>query len=282
MKKSLIIISALAMFLSLFGCKGASSAQNEENSETLDPAKTIVIYYSQTGATKAVAEEIQSKLSCDIAPIVAETPYDGDYPSTIQRWMQEKQDSVKVSILPLDVDLGNYDTIFLGFPIWGGTFASPMATFLTDNSLKGKKVITFATFGSGGIEQATADVALLQPDAEVVEGYGVRNARVAKSPAEINRFLIENGYMKGEAEQLPPYSEPEAVSDETVAIFHAACDNYQFPLGTPVKVATRTVGTTNEYKFDVTSRNPEGEETNAIIYVTAPEGEAPEFTRVVR
>lgn len=244
--------------------------------------KTLVLYYSQTGATKAVAVELQSLLGADIACIEAVEPYDADYAATVARWRQEREDGIKVAIQPLTVNLDRYDTIFLGFPIWGGTYASPMATFLADNSLAGKKVVTFATFGSGGIESATADVAKVQPDATVIKSYGVRNARVGKAATEIQRFLIENGYVEGEIAPLPEYGEPIPVTEEDIAVFDAACGNYQFPLGTPVTVAKRSYDGTEDYRFDVKSQTPDGSEAASTIYVIIQQGGTPEFTRVVR
>lgn len=277
MKKIQTIIMLATLLICGFACKSSKT----NNSETPE-GKTLVLYYSQTGATKGVAEELQNQLGCDIDSIVAVNPYDGDYGQTIARWMQEMNDSVKIDIKPLSVNLDDYDTIFLGFPIWGGTYALPMASFLTDNKLNGKNVVTFATFGSGGIEKATIDVAVALPNAEVKEGYGVRNARTAQAPMEIKRFLIENGYIEGEIESLPNFSEPTEVSDEEATIFHAACDNYQFPLGNPVSVSKRNTPYGDEYEFGVKSTTPDGKESNAIIYVIAAEGETPEFTKVVR
>lgn len=275
-KVSTFILLATAL---VFGsaCKSNTKEQTEPQE-----GKSLVLYYSQTGATKAVAEELQKQLGCDIDSIVAVIPYDGDYGQTIARWMQEKKDSVKVEVKPLSVNLDEYDTIFLGFPIWGGTYALPMASFLADNKLNNKNVVTFATFGSGGIEKATLDVAVTLPEADVKEGYGVRNARVAKAPQEINRFLIENGYVEGEIEALPDFSKSTEVTDEEAAIFHAACDNYQFPLGNPVSVASRKTPEGTEYEYGVKSTMPDGSESNAIIYVIVPEDSSPEFTRVIR
>ncbi len=262
------------------GSKSASDADASASAAAND--STLIVYYSQTGATKAVAEDIQSRLGCDIVAIEAVTPYDGDYNATIQRWRQEMDDSVKVEIEPLNVDLANYNTIFLGFPIWGGSYALPVATFLADNALDGKKVVTFATFGSGGIDSATSNVAAALPGANVVKGYGVRNARVAKSPAEIERFLIENGYIAGDIEPLPEYSATTEVSDEDAKIFTDACGSYKFPLGTPVGVASRTTSAGKDYKYDVQSKSPDGRESTLTIYVTVPNGGEPEFTEVVR
>lgn len=277
MKKiSTIILLATAL---IFGsaCKSNNKEQTEQQK-----GKSLVLYYSQTGATKAVAEELQKQFGCDIDSIVAVNPYDGDYGQTIARWMKEKKDSVNVEVKPISVNLDEYDTIFLGFPIWGGTYALPMASFLSYNKLDGKNVVTFATFGSGGIEKATLDVAVALPGADVKEGYGVRNARVAKAPQEIKRFLIEKGYVEGEIEALPEFSEPTDVTDEEAAIFHAACDNYQFPLGNPLSVASRKTPEGTEYEYGVKSTTPDGSESNSIIYIIAPEDSSPEFTRVVR
>lgn len=277
MKKLMVLLLSVLTVSGMISCKSSKT-----ETATGQEDKTLVLYYSQTGATKSVAEELAGQLGCDIAAIEPVSPYDGDYQSTVARWMQEVKDSIKIELKPLAVNLDEYDRIFLGFPIWGGTYALPMASFLSDNSLRGREIIPFATFGSGGIEKAAVDVSVALPDADILEGYGVRNTRISKAPAEIKRFLIEHGHLKGSIEVLPQFSEPIAVSEEETAIFHAACDNYQFPLGTPVIVASREIKDGKEYEFGVKSTAPDGQETDALIYVTAIEGETPEFTKVVR
>jgi len=270
MKLELFAVMALVVVV-FCGC----STSAEKN-------KTLVLYYSQTGATKAVAEELQCQLDADIACIEAVEPYNADYTATVARWRQEREEGIKVAIQPLTINLDQYDTIFLGFPIWGGTFASPMATFLADHSLAGKTIVTFATFGSGGIDSATADVVKAQPDATVIKDYGVRNARIEKAPAEISRFLIENGYVEGEIAPLPEYGEALPVPDEDVTVFDAACGDYQFPLGTPVAVAKRSYDGSDDSRFDVKSQTLDGSEVSSTIYVIVPNGGTPEFTQVVR
>lgn len=271
--KNKMLFLAVAALIMLSGCAGKSKKSND---------KTLVIYYSQTGATKVVAEEVWKNLNCDIAIIEAETPYDGDYNATNERWRSELNNNTKVAIKPVTVNLDDYKTIFLGFPIWGGTYASPAATFLADNSLADKNIITFATFGSGGIDAATKDVSKSQPNATVTKGIGIRNARISKAPTEVQRFLRENGYLSGDFEPLPEYSEVVAVSESDVTLFDEACGNYQFPLGTPVSVAKRTTSEGTDYKFDVRSQSQDGKTSLSTIYVTVANGEKPEFTEVVR
>lgn len=280
MKKIFLMLAVAAC--SLCSCGSKSSIADSQTAETSTNDSTIILYYSQTGATKAVAEELQKQLGCDIAVIEAVNPYDGDFAATAARWRSELDNNVKVEILPIDINLNNYNTIFLGFPIWGGTYASPIATFLADNPLDGKKIVTFATFGSGGLSTATADVIAALPAAEVTPGYGVRNARIDKAPAEITRFLIENGFISGKIEPRPEYSEATPVTDSDLKLFNDACGNYQFPLGTPVSVASRTTPDGTDYRFDVKSSAPDGSESTSTIYVTVIGNSAPEFTEVVR
>ncbi len=99
------------MLATLLICGFACKSSNTE-SDALSKGKTLVLYYSQTGATKTVAEQLQKQLGCDIDSILPVNPYDGDYPQTIARWQLEKKDSVKIAIKPLSVNLDEYDTIF--------------------------------------------------------------------------------------------------------------------------------------------------------------------------
>ncbi|MDE6544363.1 MAG: hypothetical protein K2K76_10420, partial [Muribaculaceae bacterium] len=236
--KHLFLIAAAAL-CALCGCTGKKAMPADTDTPNSD--STLILYYSQTGATETVARELQKQLGCDAAAIEAAVPYDGDYAATIARWQSEMAEGAKVAIKPLDIKLDGYRTIFLCFPIWGGTYASPVATFLADNDLSGKKVVTFATFGSGGLDKATADAAAAQPGAEVTRGHGIRSARIAKAPAELERFLIEGGYIAGEAEVLPAFSESAPVTEAESAVFSDACGSYQFPLGTLVEVASRAI-----------------------------------------
>ena len=277
MKKVFILIVILAGAFVSCGVKKITEEQCESEKK-----KTLVLYYSQTGTTKAVADDIQKQLGADIDSIVPVESYGYDYDATIQRWRKEKEDSVKVAIKPLTRNVNDYDTIFLGFPIWGGTFASPVETWLKDNKLVGKTIITFATFGSGGIEGATSSVVTQLPESNVAEGYGVRTSRISKAPAEINRWLIEKGYKKGEVSKLPEYGPIAPATPEETQIFNQACGDYKFPLGTPVTVSSRTYNGVTDYKFDVKSQLPDGKDSSSVIYVTVSPNEKPEFTRVVR
>ena len=220
--------------------------------------KALVLYYSQTNNTKSVAEELQKQLGADIESVEADKP--------------------------LQSNLSKYDVIFLGYPIWSGTYATPIATLIKSNDFAGKTIVPFCTFGSGGLNTSSDALKQALPKATIKPGYGVRAARLASAAKELDRFLKENGYKKGTVKKLPDYSSQQPVTDADKAIFDAACSNYQFPLGTPGTVGKRTTDDSTDYKYTVKSRGFDGKEGTTIIYVTVGKqaGAKPEFTEVVR
>ena len=246
--------------------------------------KTLILYYSETGTTKAVAEELQKQLNVDIEGIEAVEPYSGNFQETIQRGQREMQNGEVPAIKPLKKNLADYDIIFLGYPIWFGTYAMPIATLVKENNFEGKTIVPFCTFGSGGLNTSADALKKALPKASIKEGYGVRTARVAAAEKELERFLKENGYKEGTVAKLPDYSEQQLVTEAEKAIFDAACSDYQFPLGTPSTVGKRQTEDSIDYKFIVKGKGFNGEESTSIIYVTVgkEQGAKPEFTQVVR
>ena len=246
--------------------------------------KKLVLYYSETGSTKAVAEVLQKQLGADIEAIECVEPYSGDFQATIQRNQRERESGVTPALKPLKKKIADYDVIFLGYPIWGGVYASPISTLLKEQDFAGKTIVPFCTFGSGGLNTSADALKAALPKATIVKGYGVRAARVAAAEKELDRFLKENGYKAGTVSPLPEYSAQQPVTEADKAIFDAACSSYQFPLGTPETVGKRTTEDSNDYKFSVKSRGFDGKEAISTIYVTVGKeaGAKPEFTEVKR
>ncbi len=271
------LLSILAVVLAIVGC----TSQNEKEKVM---KKTLVIYYSQTGATKQVAQEFAKLLEADTLGIDVQQPYNGTFEETIARCQKERAANELPKLNDLNVNLAAYDTIFLGYPIWFGTYAPPIAALVKEADFTGKTIVPFCTFGSGGLSSSMKDLKAALPEAEILQGYGVRNARLSKASAEVERFLIENGYIEGEVETLAEYSEQQPVTAKEIEIFNTACGNYQFPLGTPVTAGKRTTSTGTDYRYTACSKDANGNDTEAIIFVTvsnAPDV-APEFTEVVR
>ena len=267
MKKTLLSMAVMATILT--GCT---------------KQKALVLYYSQTGTTQVLAEELQKQLGVDIERIEAVNPYDGDFQATIQRGGEELKSGEVPEIKPIQANLADYDVIFIGYPIWFGTYAMPIATLVKENDFAGKTVVPFCTFGSGGLNTSTENLKKALPKADIRQGYGVRQARIEAAPTELERFLVENGFKEGNVAPLPAYSEQHPVTAEDSLIFDAACSDYQFPLGTPQTVGKRQTEESTDYKFTVKSRGFNGEESTSTVYVTVGNeyGAKPEFTEVER
>lgn len=244
--------------------------------------KQLVLYFSETGTTKTVAQELQKQLGADIEEIEAVVPYSGNFQETIQRGQREMQNGEMPAIKPLKKKMADYDIIFLGYPIWFGTYANPIITLVKEQDFAGKTIVPFCTFGSGGLNTSSDALKKALPKATIKKGYGVRTARVNAAAKELDRFLKENGYKKGSVEKLPDYSAQQPVTYAERQIFDEACSSYQFPLGTPQTVGKRQTPDGTDYKFTVASRGMNGGESTSIIYVTVGKEAKPEFTEVVR
>lgn len=242
-------------------------------------SKELVLYYSQTGTTKAVAEAIAAQTGADIVAFDVTDPYTGTFDETITRCMQEQSTGYVPELADLDVDLSQYDVIYLGYPIWFGTYAPPVKALLDKADLSGKTIVPFCTFGSGGLFESAADLKEALPKSDIREGYGIRTARIQSAPAEVSRFLINGGYVEGEADSLPDYSEQQRVTEEEAAIFDSACSSYQYPLGTPVTCGSRAVPEGTEYLFIAESN---GASSKVYVLADRKDGGQPEFTLVVR
>lgn len=113
--------------------------------------KTLVAYFSASGITEKVAKNLSQVLGADRYEITPETPYtDADLAwsnSTSRTSLESKDPSCRPPIVPTDAHIADYDTIFLGFPIWWYAAPHIVKTFLEAYDFAGKTIVVFATSG---------------------------------------------------------------------------------------------------------------------------------------
>ena len=255
--------------------------------ETKEASKVLVLYYSQTSNTKTVAQEIAKHLNADIEEIALVEPYDTAFQATIDRCKADREKGILPEIKPLKLNVADYDTIFLGYPIWFGTYAPPIASLLEKVDLSGKFVMPFCTFGSGGLESSVKDLAEKQPNAKIMPGYGVRAARMDAVPKEVEQYLKSIGFIKGELFMPADFPEQHPVSADEAAIFDAAVSGYPMLNAKAKTVASRTILDGTEYLFtamDMPRENKPGmpPASEIKVYVLVEKDKAPVFTKVVR
>ncbi len=280
MKKFLLSILAINLLAS---CGGNAPKQesNQENNEQ----KSIVIYYSQNGTTQKVAECIKEETNSQIESLELVEPYSGDFNQTIERCQKEMAENKNPELKTLKNNLEDYQIIYLGYPVWFGTYALPIKSFLENNNLEGKTIIPFMTFGSGG-NTSYNNLKETLKNSTVKNYFGIRTLRIEKAKEEVHQFLAKEGLIDAQAEEKEDFEKLEVkeVSQEQIDIFNQACSDYQFPLGTPEKYSIRQTNSSTDYLFYVVNNNKDGSQSNSKIIVTISnkENSKAEFTEVIR
>ena len=147
----------------------AASACSQNNPQkTMEKKKVLVVFFSATGTTKQVAVNLAKIVDADICEIIPLQPYtsaDLDWHNSHSRSSVEMNNSEsRPDIKPIELDLKNYDCIFLGYPIWWDLAPRVVNTFIESNDLPGKTVIPFATSGSSSIEGSIEALKKSYPD----------------------------------------------------------------------------------------------------------------------
>lgn len=115
--------------------------------------KTTVIYYSLDGNTKFTAEKIADKLGADLIQIIPAKEYPKGKVSKYFWGGKSATFGEAPKLEAYDFDQNQYDLVILGTPIWAGTFAPPLRTFIRENKLMGKKIALFACCSGGATEK---------------------------------------------------------------------------------------------------------------------------------
>ena len=167
MKKTAIILAAM-LTMSLCAC--SQSNKSKENKSM----KTLVAFFSASGVTKGVAQQLAEVAGADlheIKPAVAYTEADLDWRDKQSRSSVEMQDkSSRPAITGKLKNMKDYDIIYVGFPIWWYTCPTIVNTFMETYDLKGKTVIPFATSGGSSIQKACDDLKKAYPQVIWKEG----------------------------------------------------------------------------------------------------------------
>lgn len=200
MQKMTAVLLAFVLAFSLASCTGgeptdrasvganaSTSAESvsaaTESKETENDAgeqKVLVAYFSATGTTKGVAQQIADGLSCDLYEITPQDPYtdaDLNYSDTSSRTTSEMNDeNARPAISGAVSNMAQYDVVFLGYPIWWGEAPRIISTFLESYDFTGKTIVPFATSGGSGMGKTNEKLAPSCPGAKLLSGKVFRGA----------------------------------------------------------------------------------------------------------
>ena len=191
MKKLIPVLTGAIMLLSLAACGSRTAAPEATTAPAAAGGKTLVVYFSATGSTKTAAEAIAAATGGDLLELEPAEPYtsaDLDYNNADSRVSREHDDETlrDVALKTTTADnWADYDTVYIGYPIWWGIAAWPVDTFVKANDFTGKTVIPFCTSASSGIGESGAQLAALASASPPPSRS--RKSPTGSSPSENNR-----------------------------------------------------------------------------------------------
>lgn len=135
--------------------------------------KVLVVFYSKSGNTEAVARMIQAKTGGDIYEIETVRTYTRERPAAADIPKEERETGNLPELKGTLPDISRYDVILIGSPIWWYTLSTPVMTFLRDTDFQGKKVVGFYTVAGDG-RNFDKDLRAQAKNAHVLESIGFR------------------------------------------------------------------------------------------------------------
>lgn len=225
MNKKLIalIVFLLLMFLCIFGYLIINNANKTKNENTTDnnsnasikkendeqiqnntkddempktkestDRKIAVVFFSATGTTKTVAEYIGDETNGDIIEIIPKEKYTSDdlnYNNNNSRTSKEQNDKNSRPEIINNINVDEYDVIFLGYPIWWGDAPRIIQTFMESVDLSGKTVIPFCTSGSSEISTSEETLKSYNSDINWISGK-----RLETSKSEVKSWINSLNY----------------------------------------------------------------------------------------
>lgn len=171
-----------------------NTTNTENDNEDTEIGKVLVLYFSQSGNTEAVANFIHNAVGGDIIKLETETPYPSDYDELVDYAQEEQRENARPALSTKIDNIDEYDTIFLGYPNWWGDMPMPIYTFLDEYDLSGKTIAPFITHGGSGLSGTPENIKEEEPNATVTEGLAVNGSSCRNSQSTVNNWLAEIGF----------------------------------------------------------------------------------------
>ena len=194
-KSFALLVAGLLMSIS---CSGNGATKEKEVMEK--KAKVLIVFFSHAGEnynvgnikvgnTKLVADEIQKVTGGDEFEIVADKNYDLPYNDLVNVAKEETEKGEKPSFKGEVKNIDDYDTVFIGGPIWWGTYPRVMFTFFDKYDLNGKTIIPFSTHEGSGLGSVVEDLKSLYPNATFKEAFSIYGTETRKDLSKVDKWL---------------------------------------------------------------------------------------------
>ena len=157
----------------------------------------LILYFSHSGNTRRIAEQIQKNIGGDLLEIQPASPYPSNYDAVVEQAGQEQKARARPAILTEIPNLDSYRTVFIGFPNWWGTMPMPCFTLLEKYDLGDRTVVPFCTHEGSRFGHSLRDLKRLCPHAHILEGLEIRGSRTAQAQENVKAWLHKLGLSAG-------------------------------------------------------------------------------------
>jgi len=151
--------------------------------------KTLVAYFSYSGNTREIANQIHKNAGGDIFEIQSVKPYPDDYDAVVQQARQELKSGHKPALKTKVENIKPYDLVFIGYPNWCSTVPAPVRVFLSEYDFSGKTIIPFCTHEGSGLGRSTMDISKLCPKSTLLEGVAIRGMDMKTAQNKVSEWL---------------------------------------------------------------------------------------------
>ena len=194
--KILLRIAIFLLVIAIFSCDNMKlQSQNKKTTDNKDK-KVLVVYYSRSGNTRAVAEHIQKTIGSDIFEIKPLRVYPEDYRGTTDAAKEEKDANARPTIQSCPANIEQYDIVFLCYPNWCATMPMFFFTLLENNDFSSKTIIPVCTHEGSKMGTSVDDIKKLCPKSKVLDGIAIRGSESRTSQDEVNKYLLSIGMLK--------------------------------------------------------------------------------------
>jgi len=171
-KKAILATIAVSIAFMIFSaCKKQTESNTQAKIETQAEQNILIVYFSHSGNTKAVAQYIQSFVGGNLAQIKTEQAYTDNQDALLAQAREEFNNNFRPALADKIENIENYDVVFLGFPIWFSSVPMVILTFLETHDLSNKTVIPFSTRGGGDIGESVERIRKALPNSIVLDGF---------------------------------------------------------------------------------------------------------------
>lgn len=157
-------------------------------------SKILVAYFSWGGTTQRMAQEIVRQTGADLFRIEPVVPYPTEYTPCTEVALEERDTDARPAIVATVENWADYDTIFIGCPVWWHTAPMIINTFSESYDFEGKTVVPFCTYASTYRDETLARIVELTPDAAHLTGEGLTSGRINEQ--NISSWLNEIGIIE--------------------------------------------------------------------------------------